>query len=54
MAGGRANVFALCTQPLFGMLADRIGRKPVFVYGALSSAAMMPFYLLVMSQAACC
>ena len=45
-----ANAFALFTQPVFGMLADRIGRKPVFVYGALSSAALMPFYLLSMSQ----
>lgn len=45
-----ANVFALVTQPLFGMLADRIGRKPVFIYGALSSAVLMPFYLLSMSQ----
>ena len=44
-----ANVFALVTQPLFGKLADRIGRKPVFVYGALSSAVLMPFYLLSMS-----
>ena len=43
-------MFALFTQPVFGMLADRIGRKPVFVYGALSSAALMPFYLLSMSQ----
>jgi MFS family permease len=44
-----ANVFALGTQPLFGMLADRIGRKPVFIYGALSSAVLMPFYMLSMS-----
>ena len=44
-----ANVAALVTQPLFGMLADRIGRKPVFIYGALSSAVMLPFYLLSMS-----
>jgi MFS family permease len=44
-----ANVFALGTQPLFGMLADRVGRKPVFIYGALSSAALMPLYMLSMS-----
>lgn len=44
-----ANVVALGTQPMFGILADRIGRKPVFVYGAVSSAALMPFYMLSMS-----
>jgi MFS family permease len=43
-----ANVVALGTQPLFGKLADRIGRKPVFVYGALASAVLMPFYMLSM------
>jgi len=43
-----ANVVALGTQPMFGALADRVGRKPVFVYGALASAAFMPFYMLSM------
>jgi len=44
------NIAALCTQPLFGMAADRFGRKPVFIYGALSSAVVMPFYLLSMES----
>lgn len=45
-----ANIVALGTQPMFGNLADRIGRKPVFIYGALSSAVLMPFYMLSMSS----
>ncbi|QZY51058.1 MFS transporter [Leucobacter tenebrionis] len=45
-----ANLVALGTQPLFAMLADRIGRKPVFIYGAISSAVFMPFYMLSMSS----
>ena len=45
-----ANIGALFTQPLFGRLADRLGRKPVFIYGAVSSAVLMPFYMLSMSQ----
>lgn len=45
-----ANIVALGTQPLFGRLADRIGRKPVFIYGALSSAVFMPFYILSMGK----
>lgn len=44
-----ANIVALGTQPLFAMLADRIGRKPVFIYGAISSAVFMPFYMLSMT-----
>ncbi|MFD1858384.1 MFS transporter [Aeromicrobium camelliae] len=44
-----ANIVALVTQPLFGMLADRIGRKPVFIYGAVASAVLMPFYMRSMS-----
>ncbi|MDF1488554.1 MFS transporter [Tessaracoccus caeni] len=45
-----ANIVALGTQPLFGILADRIGRKPVFIYGAVSSAVFMPFYMLSMGS----
>lgn len=45
-----ANIGALITQPLFAMLADKIGRKPVFIYGAIASAALMPLYMLSMSS----
>jgi MFS family permease len=44
-----ANVVALFTQPFFGRLSDRIGRKPVFIWGAVSSAVLMPFYMHSMS-----
>ncbi|MGR6900332.1 MFS transporter [Glutamicibacter sp. BSL13] len=44
------NIGALFTQPLFGMLADKIGRKPVYIYGALGSAAFMPFYIRSMES----
>jgi len=39
-----ANVAALIALPLWAKLSDRIGRRPVFVFGALGSAvAVFPF-----------
>jgi MFS family permease len=38
------NVVALVAIPLWAMLADRVGRKPVFIFGALGSGIMIfPF-----------
>ncbi len=43
--GVLANTVALAALPLFAMLADRIGRKPVFIAGSLGSAVLMFAYL---------
>jgi MFS family permease len=43
--GVLANVAALVAIPLWAVLSDRIGRKPVFVAGAIGSAAMIFGYL---------
>jgi MFS family permease len=43
--GVLANVLALGAIPLWARLSDRIGRKPVFVAGAIGSAAMTFAYL---------
>ncbi len=40
-----ANLVALAAIPAWAMLADRIGRKPVFIFGALGSGALMFAYL---------
>ena len=40
-----ANVVALAAIPAWAILADRIGRKPVFIFGALGSGALMFAYL---------
>jgi MFS family permease len=45
------NAIALVALPLWAMLADRVGRKPVFIFGALGSGALMFAYLWAVSQA---
>ncbi|WGD54239.1 MFS transporter [Bradyrhizobium sp. CB1650] len=49
-AGALGNVTALITQPLWALLADRIGRKPVFIGGVLGCAVLVfPYFLAVAS-----
>jgi MFS family permease len=45
-AGVLGNVTALVTQPLWAILADRIGRKPVFIGGVLGCAVLVfPYFM---------
>jgi MFS family permease len=47
-AGALANTTALVTQPLWAMLADRVGRKPVFIGGVLGCAVMLfPYFVAI-------
>jgi MFS family permease len=49
-AGVLGNVTALFAQPLWALLADRIGRKPVFIGGVLGCAVLLfPYFMLVTS-----
>ncbi len=45
-----ANLVALAAIPLWASLADRIGRKPVFVFGALGCAVLIWPYIWAISQ----
>src|SRR5215471_16116632 len=45
------NFAALAAIPLFAMLSDRIGRKPVYIFGAVVPAALMFPYLWSISEA---
>jgi len=46
-----AYAVMLVTLPLFSILSDRVGRRPVYLFGALFSAAFaVPFFLLVNTQ----
>ena len=45
-----ANLVALAAIPLWAMLADRIGRKPVFIFGAIGCAVLIWPYIWAISQ----
>ncbi|GAA2362026.1 MFS transporter [Saccharopolyspora halophila] len=47
--GVLANIVALAAIPLWARLADRIGRKPVFIGGSLGCAVLMFAYLWSLS-----
>ena len=40
-----SSIALVAAQPLFAMLSDRIGRKPVFVTGTVGCAALIPVWL---------
>jgi MFS family permease len=44
------NVVALAAIPAWATLADRIGRKPVFIFGAVGSGALMFAYFAAISS----
>jgi MFS family permease len=44
-----ANVVALAAIPLWAMLSDRVGRRPIFIIGALGSAALIWPYMWALS-----
>jgi len=46
-----SNVVALIALPLWAKLSDRIGRRPVFVFGALGSAVLVFPFLWALQQA---
>ena len=45
-----ANVVALGAIPLWARLSDRIGRRPVFAFGALGSAVLIFPFLWAVGQ----
>ncbi|WP_422934396.1 MFS transporter [Sinomonas sp. P47F7] len=45
-----ANVVAVALIPFFGKLSDRIGRRPLMIFGSLSSGVLSFAYLWAISQ----
>jgi MFS family permease len=44
------NAVALAALPAWAILSDRIGRKPVFIFGAVGSGALMFAYLAAIAS----
>ncbi|GHH77889.1 MFS transporter [Streptomyces sulfonofaciens] len=51
--GALANLVALGAIPLWAVLSDRIGRRPVFLVGAIGSAVLMFLYLWAIAAGSC-
>jgi MFS family permease len=45
-----ANIVAIILIPFFGRLSDRIGRRPLMIFGALGSGVLSIPYLFAVSQ----
>jgi MFS family permease len=45
-----ANIVAVILIPFFGRLSDRIGRRPLMIFGSLSSGVLSFAYLWAISQ----
>ncbi|MBN9095323.1 MFS transporter, partial [Pandoraea pnomenusa] len=48
-----ANILAMLTIPAFGMLSDKLGRRPMFLMGLAATAIFIyPFFLMMGSKEA--
>jgi MFS family permease len=45
-----ANIVAIIVIPFFGALSDRIGRRPLLIFGALGAGILTVPYLIAVSQ----
>ena len=45
-----ANIVAVATIPLFGALSDRIGRRPLMIFGGIAGGLLSGLYLYTVEQ----